>query len=262
MLPMTVRHYRNTGISASQLGKVRDYLNLKNSASLGQDWGHKIWFYDLFYSDVPTRCVNFDEVAKTVKERGETTKHLAYFESRTGRKIRFDATSPEQIVLTVENGRRTDSMLKRVEEIMSLSQHPRRVFITHGHGLVWREVADFIEKECNPKLPFLELASRANKGRTVIEKLDEEAAYCSFAVVVMTGDDLAEDEIRARENVVHEIGFFQGRYGRRRVCLLHEEGVNIPSNLSGVVYCPFPKGKTISAFIELQRDLAAAFPTE
>lgn len=120
----------------------------------------------------------------------------------------------------------------------------RGVFITHGHGLEWRVVADFIEKECNPKLPFIELASRANKGRTVIEKLDEEAANCSFAVVVMTGDDLvADDETRARENVVHEIGFFQGRYGRGRVCLLHEEGVNIPSNLSGVAYCSFPKAK-------------------
>jgi hypothetical protein len=258
---MTVQHYRNTGIPASHLGKIRDYLNLNGSVSLGDGWLHKTWFYDLFYSDVPTRCANFDEVKKTVKENGETTKHLTYFESRTGRKLRLDTTSPSQIVLTVENGRRTDSMLKRVEEIMSLSQHPRRVFITHGHGLVWREVADFIEKECNPKLPILELASRANKGRTIIEKLDEEAAFCSYAVVIMTGDDLTDDEeVRARENVVHEIGFFQGRYGRRRVCLLHEEGVNIPSNLSGVAYCSFPKSKASAAFIELQRDLAAAFP--
>jgi len=62
-------------------------------------------------------------------------------------------------------------------------------------------------------------------------------------VVVMTGDDVAEDEVRARENVVHEIGYFQDRYGRGRVCLLHEDGVNIPSNLSGVAYCSFPKGR-------------------
>ena len=62
-------------------------------------------------------------------------------------------------------------------------------------------------------------------------------------MVVMTGDDVAEDEVRARENVVHEIGYFQDRYGRGRVCLLHEDGVNIPSNLSGVAYCSFPKGR-------------------
>ena len=47
---------------------------------------------------------------------------------------------------------------------------------------------------------------------------------------------------------------------RSRVCLLHEEDVSIPSNLGGVVYCSFPKGKASAAFIELQRDLGVAFP--
>src|ERR1700761_5843753 len=36
---------------------------------------------------------------------------------------------------------------------------------------------------------------------------------------------------RVRENVMHEIGFFQGSYGRTFVVLLHEEGVNVPTNL-------------------------------
>jgi predicted nucleotide-binding protein len=258
---MTVRHFQNTGVPASRLGRVRDYLNLSNSDSLGENWGHKIGFYELSYRAGVVKCESFNDVAKVVKERGETIRHLAYFESRTGRKLKLDAMNPGEIVLIVENGRRTDAMLNRVAEIMSLSEFPRQVFITHGRGLHWREVADFIEKECNPQLPILELASRANLGRTVIEKLDGEAAHCSYAVVVMTGDDITEDEeARARENVIHEIGFFQGRYGRSRVCLLHEEGVNIPSNLGGVVYCSFPKGKTSAAFIELQRDLAVAFP--
>lgn len=259
---MAAKHYRNCAIPASHLGKLRDYLNQPHSVSLGDQWGHKIWFYELAYHDGVVKCDSFDAVAKVVKERGETIRHMAYFESRTGRKLGLNAMSPGEIVLTVENGRKTDSMLKRVEEIMSLSEYPRRVFITHGHGATWREVADFIEKECNPKLPTLELASRANLGRTVIEKLDGEAAHCGYAVVVMTGNDITEDgETRARENVIHEIGFFQGRYGRGRVCLLHEEGVKIPSNLGGVVYCSFPKGKTSAAFIDLQRDLAAAYPS-
>jgi predicted nucleotide-binding protein len=65
----------------------------------------------------------------------------------------------------------------------------------------------------------------------------------------MTGDDVAnEDEARVRENVMHEIGFFQGRYGRNSVVLLHEEGVNIPSNLAGVAYIPFPEGNIGSGF--------------
>ena len=62
-------------------------------------------------------------------------------------------------------------------------------------------------------------------------------------------------EARVRENVMHEIGLFQGRYGRNRVILLHEEGVNIPTNLSGVVYSPFPKGNIAACFHLLQREL-------
>ena len=76
----------------------------------------------------------------------------------------------------------------------------------------------------------------------------------------MTGDDVAnEDEARVRENVMHEIGFFQGRYGRNSVVLLHEEGVNIPSNLAGVAYIPFPGGSISSGFHVLQRELKALY---
>jgi predicted nucleotide-binding protein len=76
----------------------------------------------------------------------------------------------------------------------------------------------------------------------------------------MTGDDVANaDESRVRENVMHEIGFFQGRYGRTFVILLHEDGVNIPTNLAGVVYVPFPKGSIDSGFHVLHRELRAIY---
>ena len=46
-------------------------------------------------------------------------------------------------------------------------------------------------------------------------------------------------DIRARQNVVHEIGFFQGKYGRSRVVLLAEQGVEIFTNISGIVRIDF-----------------------
>jgi predicted nucleotide-binding protein len=179
-----------------------------------------------------------------------------------GRKLHLVTTDPRYVTLEIENRNRTSSMRDRVETIMGLIRYIRRVFISHGHDHVWREVQTFIEKECQPKLPTLELAHEASKGRTIIEKLDGESQNCSYAVILMTGDDIAGDETRARENVIHEIGFFQGRYGRGRVCLMHEDSVNIPSNLSGVVYCAFPKGRVSAALIELQRELRAAFPAD
>ena len=134
----------------------------------------------------------------------------------------------------------------------------RRVFISHGRSNDWREVQPFIEKDVG--LPTIELAQEPNMGRTILEKLIDNAARCDSAVIVMTGDDMAKpDEARVRENVMHEIGFFQGAYGRTFVILLHEEGVNIPTNLSGVAYVPFPKANIEAGFHVLQRELKAIY---
>lgn len=134
----------------------------------------------------------------------------------------------------------------------------RRVFISHGRASDWREVQDFIEKDFG--LPTLELAQEPNLGRTVLAKLQEESGKCDSAVILMTGDDLdADGQTRARENVIHEIGFFQGKYGLNRIVLLHEEGVNIPSNIQGVVYTPFPKDMVRASFGLLVRELKAMY---
>jgi predicted nucleotide-binding protein len=133
-----------------------------------------------------------------------------------------------------------------------------RVFITHGRSSDWLAVQAFVDKDV--KLSTIELAQEPNAGRTVIEKLEDYAGRCNSAVIVMTGDDVANgDEARVRENVMHEIGFFQGRYGRKAVIMLHEDGVNIPTNLAGLVYIAFPKGSIESGYHVLQRELKAIY---
>jgi predicted nucleotide-binding protein len=135
---------------------------------------------------------------------------------------------------------------------------PARVFISHGKSPDWREVQDYIERDLT--IQTLELAQEPSKGRTVLQKLNEESDKCSFAVVVMTGDDDdGHGAPRVRENVMHEIGFFQGKYGLSNVCLLHEEGTSIPSNIHGLVYIPFPKELVSAAFGVLSRELRSAF---
>lgn len=135
---------------------------------------------------------------------------------------------------------------------------PESVFISHGSSNDWREVQDYIEKDL--QIGTLELAQEPNKGRTILQKLDEESDRCSYAVVVMTGDDdVGYEKPRARENVMHEIGYFQGKYGLRGICLLYEEGTNIPSNIHGLVYIPFPKGLVRATFGALARELKAVF---
>lgn len=137
------------------------------------------------------------------------------------------------------------------------AQAPRRVFISHGRSKDWLSVQPFIEKDL--KLATLELAQEPNLGQTLIEKLVANSTRCDSAVIVMTGDDLLEDEARVRENVMHEIGYFQGRYGRNAVILLHEDGVHVPTNLGGIAYVPFPNGRIESAFHVLNRELTVLY---
>jgi len=162
---------------------------------------------------------------------------------------------PLPIETNVRNARATATELAVP---VAPANRERRVFISHGQTTEWREVQAFIEKDLS--LLTLELAQEPNRGRTVLQKLAEESERCCYAVIVMTGDDKTEDgQRRTRENVMHEIGYFQGKFGLSSVCLLHEEGVNIPSNIHGLVYAPFPSGMVSAAFTVLSRELRAAF---
>ena len=97
------------------------------------------------------------------------------------------------------------------------------VFITHGRSDSWKDVARFIEKRIEAKT--VELSEAPNRGRTIIQKLDEESDDCHFAVIIQTAEDeMSDGNIRARQNVVHEIGFFQGKFGLTNVLFLKENG--------------------------------------
>jgi len=147
------------------------------------------------------------------------------------------------------------------ELMMPLQSNGRgidRVFISHGTSKEWLEVQQYLEKDI--KIATLELAQQPNMGRTVLEKLYQESCNCNSAVILMSGDDIDSDgTIKARENVLHEIGFFQGKYGLNRIILMHEEDVNIPSNIHGVVYTPFTKGNISASFALLQREIHALY---
>lgn len=115
------------------------------------------------------------------------------------------------------------------------------VFIVHGHDEALREsVARCISKlGLNPII----LHERPNEGRTIIAKFDEESSPAGFAVVLLTPDDVGhplgvetETKPRARQNVIFEMGYFMGRLGMGRVCALYREGVELPSDLQGIVY--------------------------
>jgi predicted nucleotide-binding protein len=75
----------------------------------------------------------------------------------------------------------------------------------------------------------------------------------AIALLVMTGEDeLQNGKLRARMNVVHEAGLFQGRLGFNRAIILLEEGCDQFSNVEGLGQIRFPKGNIKAAFEEVR----------
>jgi predicted nucleotide-binding protein len=65
---------------------------------------------------------------------------------------------------------------------------------------------------------------------------------------VLTAEDEHKDgSHHARENVIHELGLTQGRYGFERAIVLLEDGCEAMSNIQGLVQIRFPNGSLPSA---------------
>jgi len=117
----------------------------------------------------------------------------------------------------------------------------KRVFLVHGHNeQILHQTARFLE---GLELDVVILHEQPNSGRTIIEKFVDYSDV-AFAVVLLTGDDRGSTSstprkdqlLRARQNVILELGFFLGKLGRHRVCTLYEDGVELPSDYSGVLF--------------------------
>lgn len=115
-----------------------------------------------------------------------------------------------------------------------------KVFIVHGRDdLEKTEAARFIER-----LGFeaIILHEQASSGQTIIEKI-EAHTNVGFAVILYTPCDIGglssgPQRPRARQNVVFEHGYLIGKLGRHNVSALVKVDVEIPNDISGVVYIP------------------------
>jgi DNA-binding NarL/FixJ family response regulator len=132
----------------------------------------------------------------------------------------------------------------------------RRIFLSHGHDELLRfRLKDFLTSRLG--LEVMVLLEAPSRGLTIVEKLERASERCCFAVILLTKDDeQLSGSARARQNVIHELGFFQGKYGRERVVLLAERGVELFSNISGIVRIEFEKEHFEASFEALRLEIA------
>ena len=120
------------------------------------------------------------------------------------------------------------------------------IFIVHGHADALKLAVHGFLREVTDVEPLI-LHDQPSRGRTVLEKFEAVGSTAGFAVILLTKDDvggLSSSDLkpRARQNVVWEFGFFAGALGRSHVAVLYEDGVELPSDLHGLVYIPVDGG--------------------
>lgn len=125
---------------------------------------------------------------------------------------------------------------------MQKSKGQTKVFIVHGHDELTKiKTARFVES-----LGFeaIILHEQVSNNKTIIEKI-ETYTDVDFAIVLYTPDDKGEANAavadgklksRARQNVVFEHGYLMGRLGRDCVVPLVNGDIELPGDISGMVY--------------------------
>ena len=132
------------------------------------------------------------------------------------------------------------------------------VFIGHGRDGSWRQLKDHLQDKHKYDVQTYESGARA--GHAIRDILEDLVETSSIALLVFTSEDEQHDgSYRARQNVVHEAGLFQGKLGFPRAIMLVEDGVELFSNVAGIQYIKFGKDKIRESFGDVVATLKREF---
>ena len=159
----------------------------------------------------------------------------------------------------------------------------RKIFIIHGRDeLQVLRLKNFLKDH---KIGVVTLDDLRNDGKTIFQKLYDELNNITYAIAILTPDDvgclkedtraiIAEKNVtaqetvdkllpllqgRARQNVLFELGLFIGALGKENICYLKQKDLKeLPSDLHGALYVEF-KENVDETFHKLIDEL---FPTD
>lgn len=124
----------------------------------------------------------------------------------------------------------------------TLSNYKKRIFIaSSSEGKKYAEkVKEILSSICNVTIwtdNFFKLSV------STFGNLCKNAINYDFAIIIYTKDDISvvkkHTYFTARDNITFEHGLFTGIIGRHKTFALIQNGVKIPSDLSGITYCQF-----------------------
>lgn len=218
--------------------RTRTEQDKNSSKTLKVEIGDESWNYDTepeFYADY-IKNIEYAHYELSLYY-GEYSFNMFYYGFKTDVSVKSTGRSNIENIFNI-----FEDCIKNndFDKIDTIGKEPV-VFIGHGTGSEWRDLKDHLDDKHGYKISAYEVGARA--GHAVRDVLDEMANKSTFAILVMSADDkTSDDKSRARQNVIHEMGLFQGKLGFSRAIALIEKGVEVPSNVLGITWIPYEKG--------------------
>ncbi len=221
-----------------------------------------------------------DDLRAFLKQRGvpfkeRTVQHGVQIRCTSGEifnvfdsgRISYQGKATTVLARDVQSWERPDEteMSVSTDDIGRASGLDNRIFIVYGHDQTARDGLELLLRRMG--MDPIVLGNLPAGGDTIIEKLEHflgRDGQIGFACVLLTPDDEGnavakpeDKQYRARQNVVLELGMVLARLGRTRVAILHKQSVELPSDISGLLYIAF-KERVEEANTSLFQELEAA----
>jgi len=210
----------------------------------------RISMEDLARAEIPQgQYMSSDTLAMS---QGLRAPHHAVFKAWLMEQFSSGSQAGEVAKIARYTARYLEQRLKMNGKSVAKTDGP--IFIGHGRSEAWNDLKDFIRDRL--RLDYDEFNRESVAGLTAKERLLAMLDKACFAFVVMTAEDEHADGTRhARENVIHEIGLFQGRLSFEKAIILIEEGCEEFSNIVGIQQIRFAKGKLKAHFEDIRHVL-------
>ena len=255
------KYYYNTKFSSEVIKKAHDQFltkfhnkkNIKKPQNLSIKYENEKWKFDSlneFFAEYP-------------KSTGYNFHHII---DNCSIYISDNIEINTYVIITLPNRGDIESVFNVFEENFEQSKievipQPIKVFLGHGNSEQWRDLKDHLHDQHGFDVVAYEVGPRA--GLSVKEVLESMLNESSIAFLILTGEDIdAYGEEHARENVIHELGLFQGRLGFKRAIVLLEKDVHEFSNILGLNQLRFSKGNIKETFGDVLATIKREFEPE
>jgi len=242
------KYYHNVKFSARVIEEAHDLFlsqldtteEIGNPTSMSVTTGNEVWNFDTRQEFLSGYLKASDCMFAHYAQRCELRIFLDSEDKHTSVHVKFSERSKIESVFQVFERNLDESKIVTESE-------PLTIFIGHGHNPQWRDLKDHLHEKHGLTVNHYEIGPRA--GKSIKEVLEEMLDESSFALLILTGEDIhINGAFHARENVIHELGLFQGRLGFTRAIVLLEEDVQEFSNILGVNQIRFAKGHIKETF--------------